>query len=115
MTMATPPFAVVRLDHVVLRVRDLSAAEAFYRAALGCIVVRRRDDLGLVHLRAGASMIDLILRYDSLKGRLNDAASQGTGTTVDATQLAPPRKSTLVIVGQTNFSMCSTITRVPVK
>src|SRR5204862_1232733 len=39
---------------------------------------------------SGASMIDLILRYDSLKGRLNDAASQGTGTTVDAAQLAAP-------------------------
>ena len=60
--MAAPasPFAVQRLDHVVLRVRDLDRAEAFYREVLGCGVARRRDDLGLRHLRAGASMIDLV-------------------------------------------------------
>lgn len=54
------PFTVERIDHVVFRVRDLTEAIAFYRAVLGCEVVRQRDDLGLVHLRAGASMIDLI-------------------------------------------------------
>jgi len=57
---AGSPFAVQRLDHVVLRVRDLDIAEAFYRDVLGCEVVRKRDDLGLRHLRAGASMIDLV-------------------------------------------------------
>src|SRR4029450_13532526 len=31
-----------------------------------------------------------ILRYDSLKGRLADAESQGAATTVDAKQLAAP-------------------------
>ena len=58
MTAPLPPFAVQRLDHVVLRVRDLDRSEAFYRTVLGCEVARRRDDLGLRHLRAGASMID---------------------------------------------------------
>ncbi len=55
-----PPFAVQRIDHVVLRVRDLGASVAFYAAVLGSIVVRRRDDLGLVHLRVGVSMLDLV-------------------------------------------------------
>ena len=55
-----PPFAVQRIDHVVLRVRDTEASIAFYERVLGCCVVRRRPDLGLVHLRAGASMIDLV-------------------------------------------------------
>lgn len=60
MAAPLPPFTVQRLDHVVLRVRDLDRSEAFYRTLLGCEVARRRDDLGLRHLRAGASMIDLV-------------------------------------------------------
>lgn len=58
---ANTPFALCALDHVVLRVRDLERSIAFYCAALGCTVDRRRPELGLVHLRAGASMIDLLL------------------------------------------------------
>lgn len=53
-------FAVERIDHVVLRVRSLSASVRFYEAVLGCTVARERPDLGLVHLRAGASLIDLV-------------------------------------------------------
>jgi len=48
------------LDHVVLRVRDLDAALAFYVGALGMSEERRIDALGLIQLRAGASLIDLI-------------------------------------------------------
>lgn len=81
-TTAAHPFAVLRLDHVVLRVRDLSASEAFYRAALGCIVVRRRDDLGLVHLRAGASMIDLV-SVTGVLGQQGGAAPGSEGRNVD--------------------------------
>ena len=54
------PFRLLRLDHVVLRVRERDRSVAFYAQALGCTVVRRRDDLGLIHLRAGASLIDLV-------------------------------------------------------
>ena len=82
MTTAAHPFVVLRLDHVVLRVRDLSASEAFYRAALGCIVVRRRDDLGLVHLRAGASMIDLV-SVTGVLGQQGGAAPGPEGRNVD--------------------------------
>jgi len=81
-TTAAHPFAVLGLDHVVLRVRDLRSSEAFYRAALGCIVVRRRDDLGLVHLRAGASMIDLVSVAGAL-GRQGGAAPGSEGRNVD--------------------------------
>lgn len=55
-----PPFSVLRIDHVVFRVASLARSIAFYRDTLGCEVVRQRPDLGLVHLRAGASMIDLV-------------------------------------------------------
>ena len=54
------PFAFLGLDHVVLRVRDPAAMERFYCEVLGCSVERRRQDLGLLHLRAGRSMIDLV-------------------------------------------------------
>jgi catechol 2,3-dioxygenase-like lactoylglutathione lyase family enzyme len=62
----TRPFSVQHIDHVVFRVGDLDRSIAFYRAVLGCEVVRQREDLGLVHLRAGASMIDLV----SVDGKL---------------------------------------------
>ncbi|CAN4277755.1 VOC family protein [Pseudoxanthomonas sp. LjRoot125] len=54
------PFDVQSIDHLVLRVRDLARSIRFYGDVLGCDVERRREHLGLVHLRAGASMIDLV-------------------------------------------------------
>ncbi len=51
---------VREIDHVVLRVRDLEAMLAFYTGVLGCPVERRLDALGLVQLRAGRSLIDLV-------------------------------------------------------
>ena len=54
------PFVVERIDHVVLRVRNLGQSVRFYEAVLGITVARDRPDLGLVHLRTGASMIDLV-------------------------------------------------------
>ena len=76
------PFAVQRIDHLVLRVRDLDRAEAFYRELLGCKVVRRRDDLGLRHLRAGASMIDLV-SVDGKLGSRGGVAAGHEGRNVD--------------------------------
>ncbi len=48
------------LDHVVVRVRDLNRSLHFYSVVLGCPVERRLDDLGLIQLRAGSSLIDLV-------------------------------------------------------
>lgn len=53
-------FHVERIDHVVLRVRDLPAMVQFYEQALGFKVERRLDRISLVQMRAGASMLDLI-------------------------------------------------------
>jgi glyoxylase I family protein len=54
------PVTVTGLDHVVLRVADMDRSIAFYGAVLGCPVERRLESIGLVQLRAGTSMIDLV-------------------------------------------------------
>ena len=51
---------VTGIDHLVLRCRDLAAMERFYTEVLGLEVARRRDRIGLVQLRAGAQLVDLI-------------------------------------------------------
>ena len=48
------------LDHVVLRVADAERSIAFYQEALGLTVERRLEELGLVQMRAGDSLIDLV-------------------------------------------------------
>lgn len=53
-------FEILRLDHVVLRVADMERALGFYCGVLGCREERRVESLGLVQLRAGESLIDLI-------------------------------------------------------
>ena len=55
-------FRVERIDHVVLRVRDLSGMVRFYEQALGFEVERRVERIALVQMRAGASMLDLVGR-----------------------------------------------------
>jgi glyoxylase I family protein len=54
------PFRVRELDHVVLRCRDLARALDFYTRVLGLVEERRIDAIGLVQLRAGESMVDLV-------------------------------------------------------
>ena len=54
------------LDHVVLRCHDLKKMADFYCNVLGCTLDRWREELGLVHLRAGDAFIDLA---DAAKAR----------------------------------------------
>jgi len=54
------PLTIRGLDHLVLRVVDLDRMLRFYCDALGCRVERRLDHIGLIQLRAGASLIDLV-------------------------------------------------------
>ena len=53
-------FTVQDIDHVVLRVVNVEGVIRFYQDVLGCAVERRKDDLGLIQLRAGRSLIDLV-------------------------------------------------------
>lgn len=57
------------LDHVVIMVNDMDAAILFWTQALGARIERRVDDIGLVQLRAGTSLIDLVPRGDGKEGR----------------------------------------------
>lgn len=70
------------LDHVVLRVSDLARALRFYCDALGCREERRLDALGLVQLRAGAHLIDLVT-VDGPLGRLGGSAAGDTARNLD--------------------------------
>jgi catechol 2,3-dioxygenase-like lactoylglutathione lyase family enzyme len=55
-----PPFALDGLDHVVLLVSDMERARRFYCDVLGCRVDRELPDYGMLQLRAGKSLIDLV-------------------------------------------------------
>ena len=80
--MNKPPFQLQQIDHVVLRVLDGDAIEAFYRDVLGCSVERRQDEIGLVQLRAGSSLIDLV-PVDGKLGRMGGAAPGVEGRNMD--------------------------------
>ena len=74
--MGPVPFQLLQLDHLVLRVRDVAAMQAFYCDVLGCTVERRQDEIGLLQLRAGRSLIDLV-GIDGKLGRAGGAAAPG--------------------------------------
>ena len=75
-------FRILGIDHLVLRVKDLDRSLEFYRDTLGCTVERRRDDLGLVQLRAGHSLIDLV-PVDGELGKQGGAAPGVEGRNLD--------------------------------
>ena len=63
------------IDHLVLRVVDLEAMLRFYCDLLGCAVERRQDKIGLIQLRAGRSIIDLV----PVEGKLGKAGGVAPG------------------------------------
>jgi catechol 2,3-dioxygenase-like lactoylglutathione lyase family enzyme len=83
------PIEIRGLDHVVLRVADLERSLRFYCGVLGCAEERRVEALGLVQLRAGSALIDLV-PVDSPLGRLGGPAPGASGRNLDhfALQLA---------------------------
>jgi glyoxylase I family protein len=70
------------IDHIVLRVIDLDRMLAFYCGVLGCTVERRQDEIGLVQLRAGRSLVDLVPVEGKL-GRAGGAAPGPEGRNMD--------------------------------
>jgi catechol 2,3-dioxygenase-like lactoylglutathione lyase family enzyme len=77
-----PPFRLVGLDHVVIRVRDVERLRRFYCGALGCQVERVQVELGLTQLRAGRSLIDLVDVAGAL-GRAGGAPPGAEGRNMD--------------------------------
>jgi glyoxylase I family protein len=68
--------APLGLDHVVLRIADLDRSLAFYCDVLGCVLDRRRDDLGLYHLSAGTAQVDLVTLAGNLGQKGGGPAAQ---------------------------------------
>ncbi len=52
-------FHICSIDHVVLRARSAQKLVDFYSSVLGC-QVERQLDIGLVQLRAGDALIDIV-------------------------------------------------------
>ena len=73
---------IADIDHIVLRVSNLEAMLGFYTGVLGCAVEKRQDDIGLIQLRAGRSMIDLV-PLDGQLGRAGGAAPGWEGRNLD--------------------------------
>ncbi|MBV8168793.1 MAG: VOC family protein [Alphaproteobacteria bacterium] len=63
------------LDHVVLRVADLERSKAFYRDVLGCPEEKWQPDLGLLQMRAGSALIDLV----DINGKLGQRGGPPAG------------------------------------
>ena len=75
------PYRLGGVDHVVIRAKDIDAMLGFYRDLLGCRVAKHNEPLGLWHLDAGGSMIDLV----DMNGKLGAAGGPppGPGRNVD--------------------------------
>jgi len=56
----TVPFEILDLDHVVLHVSDPDRMTRFYCEVLGCTVEKVQENIGLIQLRAGSALIDLL-------------------------------------------------------
>ena len=54
------PIKIAEIDHVVFRCRDQNKMLDFYTGLMGLREERRLDSIGLIQLRAGRSMIDLV-------------------------------------------------------
>ena len=70
------------IDHLVLRVANLEEMVNFYCRVIGCAIERRQDKLGLVQLRAGRSLIDLV-SISSPLGAGGGAAPGSEGRNLD--------------------------------
>ena len=76
------PIQLREIDHLVLRVVNLDAMRAFYCDVLGCSVERVQEAIGLLQLRAGHSILDLV-PVDGKLGRAGGAAPGAEGRNMD--------------------------------
>ncbi|HEU4373851.1 MAG TPA: VOC family protein [Telluria sp.] len=76
------PIAIREIDHIVLRVIRLDEMIRFYCEVLGCRIERRQDEIGLVQLRAGSALVDLV-PVDGKLGQMGGAAPGREGRNLD--------------------------------
>ena len=75
-------FSICDIDHLVLRVVDTERMLHFYCEVLGCSLERHQEAIGLIQLRAGRSLIDLV-PVDGQLGRAGGAAPGSEGRNLD--------------------------------
>ena len=75
-------FRIKDIDHIVLRVSELPRMIDFYCKVVGCGIEWDRPDLGLVHLRAGSALIDLV-SVDGPTGKRGGAGPGAEGHNMD--------------------------------
>jgi catechol 2,3-dioxygenase-like lactoylglutathione lyase family enzyme len=87
---AQAPFTILQIDHIVLRIAEERRSLAFYMDVLGCSLEKRQDDIGLIQLRAGTTLIDLV-PLDGDRGRAGGTLPGRDGRNVDhfALDIAP--------------------------
>lgn len=73
---------VKAIDHIVLRTSNLGAMLNFYCDVLNCSVERELEELGLVQLRAGSALIDIV-PVDSELGLAGGRAPSQDGRNLD--------------------------------
>jgi glyoxylase I family protein len=73
---------ITGIDHLVLRAHDQQKLVDFYTGVLGLTVEKRQDAIGLVQLRAGSSLIDIVA-VDSVLGRMGGAGPAREGRNLD--------------------------------
>jgi glyoxylase I family protein len=76
------PINITQVDHVVLRVNDISKMIDWYCEVLGCRLERGPGEIGLAQLRAGSSLIDLVDAQGPL-GKKGGAAPDGKANNMD--------------------------------
>jgi len=74
---------IAAIDHIVLRTSKIKAMLDFYCHVLGCTVERETStETGLIQLRAGSALIDLVTVESDL-GRMGGGAPTATENSLD--------------------------------
>ena len=71
-------FDIQHIDHLVLRARNAKQLTDFYVGILGC-EIERELEIGLIQLRAGSALIDVV-PVDSELGRRGGAGPRADGS-----------------------------------
>lgn len=79
-TQKKNPINIFGIDHVVLNVDDLEGMTEWYQTVLGCRVAKNNQELQMMHLDAGSSLIDLVDKNGPLG---SGTSSEGSSPNMD--------------------------------